>query len=311
MKLSVVTGHQDHKLPQTDKGLSAVRNSLIADLGLVSGRATIAVLGGSAALAADALHGFSDIVTTVFLGLAFLLAKRSATSRYTYGYHRAEDLVGVLILLFLAASAFLSARTSVVKLVQGTETTYLVVGMAFALLGAAGKEVIAYYKIRVGRRIDSLALVADGKHSRSDAVTSVGAFLGLLGVYAGYPVLDPIFGFAITGAIILITVKLSREVIGRLLDTIDPETFRRIETVATSVEGVRGVHDLRARWAGHRIFCEMHVTVDDSLNICDAHQIGVSVVDAVKERIPAVEQCLVHLGPQSCDVSAGAKELQT
>ncbi len=296
-------GHEHGPTDGSDAGITVVRNSLIGDSVLVAGRSTIAILGGSAALAADSLHGLSDVVTTIFLGFAFVLAKRSATTRYTYGYHRAEDLVGLLILIFLAVSAFLSARTSVGKIMSETETTYLVVGMAVAIIGAVGKELIAYYKIRVGRRIDSLSLIVDGKHSRVDALTSIGAFLGLLGVHLGHPVLDPIFGFAITGAILMITFRLAKEVIGRLLDTIDEETYERIRAAAISVEGVRGVHDLRARWAGHRIFCEMHVTVDDNMNICDAHEIGVKVVDLVKERNEAVEQCLVHLGPESCDTT--------
>jgi cation diffusion facilitator family transporter len=288
---------------QTDQGLAAVRNCLVADSILVSARAVVAVIGGSAALAADSLHGFSDVFTTLFLGAAFVLAKKSATSRYTYGFHRAEDLVGLLILAFLGVSAFLSARASILKLVQGTETSYLLIGMAVALIGAAGKEIIALYKVRIGRRIDSVALVADGRHSRADGLTSVGAFLGLLGVYVGFPILDPVFGFLITGAIVVITIRLSRDVIGRLLDTIDPETYTRVEDIALSVPGVKGVHDLRARWAGHRIFCEMHVTVDDALNISEAHEIGVRVVETIKRELASVEQCLVHLGPESCDTT--------
>jgi cation diffusion facilitator family transporter len=284
--------------------MAAVRNSLVADVTLVAARAAVALLGGSAALAADSLHGFADVVTTVFLGIAFVLARRSATSEYTYGFHRAEDLVGILILAFLGSSAIFSARTSAMKLATGSETTFLVAGMAVALVGVVGKELIAYYKIRVGRRIDSLSLVADGKHSRADALTSIGAFAGLLGAYLGYPVLDPIFGFVITGAICLIIFRLGKEIVGRLLDTIDPETLVRIKDAARSVEGVEGVHDVRARWAGHKVFCEMHVTVDDGMSICEAHAVGVGIVEKVKEDIQSVEQCLVHLGPESCLTTA-------
>ena len=296
--------HQHGAFPRTDRGIRAIRFAILAEIVLVIVRAIVAFLGGSAAMAADSFHGLSDLVTTVLLGFAYLVAKRSATDRYTYGFHRAEDLVGLLILIFLAISAFLSARTSYGKMVSGSETGYLFLGMVVALITLVGKEAIAHYKIGLGREIESVSLVADGKHDRSDALTSLGVFLGLFGVWLGYPILDPVFGFAITGAIILMTVHLARDIVARLLDTIDPETSGRIMEVATSVEGVRGIHSLRARWAGHKIFCEMHVTVDDELNICDAHRIGVNVVDRIKSQMPSVEQVLVHLGPSQCEIDS-------
>jgi cation diffusion facilitator family transporter len=296
--------HRHGAFPRTDRGIRAIKFAILAEIVLVTVRAIVAFLGGSAAMAADSFHGLSDLVTTVLLGFAYLVAKRSATDRYTYGFHRAEDLVGLLILIFLAISAFLSAGASYGKLVSGSETGYLVLGMVVALITLVGKEAIAHYKIRLGREIESVSLVADGKHDRSDALTSLGVFLGLLGVWLGYPVLDPVFGFAITGAIILMTVHLARDVVARLLDTIDPETSGRIMEVANSVDGVRGIHALRARWAGHRIFCEMHVTVDDELNICDAHRIGVNVVDRIRSQMPSVEQVLVHLGPSQCEIDS-------
>jgi cation diffusion facilitator family transporter len=296
--------HRHGVFPRTDRGIRAIKFAILAEIVLVTVRAIVAFLGGSAAMAADSFHGLSDLVTTVLLGFAYLVAKRSATDRYTYGFHRAEDLVGLLILIFLAISAFLSAGASYGKLVSGSETGYLVLGMVVALITLVGKEAIAHYKIRLGREIESVSLVADGKHDRSDALTSLGVFLGLLGVWLGYPVLDPVFGFAITGAIILMTVHLARDVVARLLDTIDPETSGRIMEVANSVDGVRGIHALRARWAGHRIFCEMHVTVDDELNICDAHRIGVNVVDRIRSQMPSVEQVLVHLGPSQCEIDS-------
>lgn len=296
--------HRHGAFPRTDRGIRAIKFAILAEIVLVTVRAIVAFLGGSAAMAADSFHGLSDLVTTVLLGFAYLVAKRSATDRYTYGFHRAEDLVGLLILIFLAISAFLSAGASYGKLVSGSETGYLVLGMVVALITLVGKEAIAHYKIRLGREIESVSLVADGKHDRSDALTSLGVFLGLLGVWLGYPVLDPVFGFAITGAIILMTVHLARDVVARLLDTIDPETSGRIMEVANSVDGVRGIHALRARWAGHKIFCEMHVTVDDELNICDAHRIGVNVVDRIRSQMPSVEQVLVHLGPSQCEIDS-------
>ncbi len=183
-------------------GIRAVQISTAGMLLVALIQFSIAFIGGSAGLFADALHNLGDVLTTVALWIAFVIASRAANQRYTYGYHRAEDLAGIFIVLVIIASAVVGAVESVQKLTSGAVPTHLPLSMAAALVGFAGNEILAQYKISVGKRINSVPLVADGQHSRIDGLTSLAAFVGLIGVALGFPVADPIAGLVITVVIL-------------------------------------------------------------------------------------------------------------
>src|SRR3990172_11318191 len=208
-------------------------------------------IGRSAALLADPIHNLADVFTSLPIWIAFILSRRQANRRFTYGYSRAEDIAGVTVILFIVASAGFAAYAAAQKWSSQTATTHLGLGMAAALIGAIGNELVAMYKIREGRAIGSAALVADGQHSRADALTSVGAFLGILGVFLGLPCADPLMALLISAAILYIAWDSGREVFSRIMDAIEPETVERIEQAAGAVAGVRGVDEVPARWIGH------------------------------------------------------------
>src|SRR5579875_3298845 len=181
-----------------------------------------AAYGGSAGLFADALHNLGDVFTTVALWIAFALSRRAANQRYTYGYYRSEDLAGIFIVLVIIASAVAGAVESIQKLTSGNVPTQIYLSMGAALVGVAGNELLAQYKISVGRRINSVPLIADGQHSRIDGLTSLAAFVGLVGVALGFPSADPIAGLVITVVIVTVVYSTSRSVLQRILDAVDP-----------------------------------------------------------------------------------------
>ncbi len=170
----------------------------------------IATIGGSAGLFADALHNLGDVFTTVALWIAFVVSNRAANQRYTYGYYRSEDLAGIFIVLVIIASAVAGAVESIQKLTSGNIPTQIYLSMAAALVGVIGNETLAQYKISVGKRINSVPLIADGQHSRIDGLTSLAAFVGLIGVRLGLPIADPIAGIVITLVIITVVYSTSR-----------------------------------------------------------------------------------------------------
>src|ERR1051326_4876403 len=168
-------------------GLRAVQISTAGMLLVALIQFAIAAIGGSAGLFADALHNLGDVFTTVALWIAFVISNRAANERYTYGYYRSEDLAGIFIVLVIIASAVAGAVESIQKLTSGNVPTQIYLSMAAALVGVVGNEALAQYKISVGKRINSVPLVADGQHSRIDGLTSLAAFLGLVGVKMGFP----------------------------------------------------------------------------------------------------------------------------
>ena len=294
-----VHGKVDADLYGNRAGLRAVQIST-AGMFLVSAiQFAIAWIGGSAGLFADALHNFGDVFTTIALWIAFVISNRAANQRYTYGYYRSEDLAGIFIVLVIIASATASAVESIQKLTSGNIPTQIYLSMAAALVGVAGNELLAQYKISVGKRINSVSLIADGHHSRIDGLTSLAAFIGLVGVQIGFPKADPIAGIVITIVIVTVVFSTARSVLQRLLDAVDPHVVPSIITIASAVTGVEEVTDVRARWIGHTLHVAMNIEVDAELTLSKAHAIAEEVRHQLFHHIKGISEVLIHTDPSS------------
>ena len=292
-------GKVDADLYGNRAGLRAVQISTAGMLLVAAIQFAIAWIGGSAGLFADALHNFGDVFTTIALWIAFVISNRAANQRYTYGYYRAEDLAGIFIVLVIIASAIASAVESIQKLTSGNIPTQIYLSMAAALIGVAGNELLAQYKISVGKRINSVSLIADGHHSRIDGLTSLAAFIGLIGVKLGFPKADPIAGIVITIVIVTVVFSTSRSVLQRLLDAVDPHVVPSIVTTATAVPGVEEVTDVRARWVGHTLHVVMNIEVDAELTLSKAHAIAEEVRHRLFHDVKGISEVVVHTDPSS------------
>ncbi|MEU5879925.1 cation diffusion facilitator family transporter [Spirillospora sp. NPDC047279] len=257
----------------------------------------VVALSGSVALLGDTLHNGADALTAVPLGIAFLLGRRAPTRRYTYGYGRAEDLAGVVIVLTIAASAAATAYTAFDRLLHPRDVTDLGAVAAAALAGFAGNELVARYRIRVGRRIGSAALVADGLHARTDGFTSLAVLAGAAGVAAGWRQADPLVGLLITVAILVVLRQAAREVYGRLMDAVDPALVDRAESALRATAGVLDVGQVRMRWIGHRLRAECDVVVDPAITAAAAHRVAVASEHALVHAIPRLVAATVHADP--------------
>ena len=278
-------------------GLRAVQISTAGMLLVALIQFGIAAIGGSAGLFADALHNLGDVLTTVALWIAFIVSSRAANQRYTYGYHRGEDLAGIFIVLVIIASAVASAVESIQKLASGVAPTHLVLSMAAALVGVAGNELLAQYKISVGKRINSVPLIADGQHSRIDGLTSLAAFIGLVFAAFGLPIADPIAGIVITIVIVTVVYSTTRSVLQRLLDAVDARIVPRIIASSSSVSGVEKVCEVRARWVGHTLHIAMNIEVDPELTLVKAHAIAEEVRHRLFHDIEGASDVIIHTDP--------------
>lgn len=278
-------------------GLRAVQLSTAGMFLVAMIQFVIAAIDGSAGLFADALHNLGDVLTTVALWIAFAFASRAANQRYTYGYSRAEDLAGVFIVLVIIASAVAGAVESIFKLTSGAVPTQIYLSMAAALVGVAGNELLAQYKIAVGKRINSVPLVADGQHSRIDGLTSLAAFVGLIGVALGLRLADPIAGLVITVVILTVVYSTSRSVLQRLLDAVDPHVVPRIMEIASAIPGVRGLSDIRARWVGHTLHVTLNIDVDAELTLAKAHDIAEEVRHKLFHEVNGLSEVTIHTDP--------------
>lgn len=292
-------GRVDADLYGNKAGLRAVQISTAGMFLVAAIQFGIAGIGGSAGLFADALHNLGDVLTTVALWIAFVLSNRVANQRYTYGYYRSEDLAGIFIVLVIIASAVAGAVESIQKLTSGNVPTQLYLSMAAALIGVAGNEILAQYKISVGKRINSVPLIADGQHSRIDGLTSLAAFFGLIGVALGFPLADPIAGLIITVVILTVVYSTTRSVLQRLLDAVDPRLIPTIVTTASEVPGVEAVNDPRARWVGHTLHVSLNIEVDPELTIANAHAIAEEVRHRLFHQVEGISEAIIHTDPAS------------
>jgi cation diffusion facilitator family transporter len=255
------------------------------------------LISGSVGLLADTIHNASDALTAVPLWLAFSLGKRKPTERYTYGYGRAEDVAGVVVVLMIAASAVIAAYESLQKLLNPSAPTNLVWVAIASLAGFVGNEAVAVFRIKVGNEIGSAALVADGQHARADGLTSLAVLVGVAGVALGFPLADPIVGLVITVAILFIVRETAMVMWHRIMDAVDPEIVRGIAREASEEEGAGDVHDVRVRWLGHRLQTELHITVDEDLSTRESHRIVEEVRHNLFHAQPKLAVINIHVDP--------------
>jgi cation diffusion facilitator family transporter len=261
----------------------------------------IVALTGSVALLADSIHNVTDALSAIPLLIAFRLGRRSPSRRYPYGLHRAEDLAGVAIVLMILASAVFAGVEAFDRLVHPEPPERIGLVLAAGIVGFLGNEAVAVYRIRVGRRIGSAALVADGLHARTDGFTSLGVVVSAIATSAGIERADAVVGLTITLVIGWTLVRAARAVLHRILDGTDEETIALIEEVAASVPGVEHVTEARARWTGHRLRAELSIDVDPRISVERGHHISELVRAALLSEVPRLGDAAVHVDPHEHD----------
>jgi cation diffusion facilitator family transporter len=304
----VLSPHSHEAADQVDAAMEASAEGMrvlwisLAVLGVTALlQAAVTVLSGSVALLGDTLHNAADALTAVPLGVAFIVGRRPPTRRYTYGYGRAEDLAGIVIVVTIAASSVLAAYEAITRLLHPRHVSDLIAVAAAALAGFAGNELAAVYRIRAGRKIGSAALVADGLHARTDGLTSLAVLLGAGGVALGWDWADPVVGLVITVAILAVLRQAAREIYRRLMDAVDPALVDQAEDTLRGTAGVLDIGQVRLRWIGHQIRAECEVVVNPDITAGQAHQVTVTAEHDLLHAIPRLAAALVHADPEPHD----------
>ena len=297
-------GHSHDTAAQIDDALeadSAGRRALIISLiglavtALIQG--LVVLLSGSVALLGDTVHNVADALTAVPLLIAFTLVRRPPNKRYTYGYGRAEDLGGLFVIAMMVLSCFLAGYEAISRLIHPQQVTHLWAVAAAAVVGFLGNEIVARYRIRVGRQIGSAALVADGLHARTDGFTSLAVLLGAGGVAIGWNWADPVVGLLITVAIAGVLRSAVRQVGARLMDAVDPALVDHAADAIATVEGVIGIQNLKIRWIGHTLRAEAGITVNPALSLRQAHEIAHHTEALLLAGIRRLTAATIHVSP--------------
>src|SRR5215204_2166544 len=286
----------DPTIATTSRGIWAIKWSfvILAITSLL--QLAIVVASGSVALLADTIHNIGDAVTAIPLWIAFVLARRKPSKTFTYGLGRVEDLAGIAIVLIILFSAVFAGYEAINRLINPQPITLVGWVAAAGVIGFLGNEAVAVFRIRVGREINSAALIADGYHARTDGLTSLAVVAGAVGVWLGFPLADPIVGLLITVAIFGIVWQSSKAVFTRMLDGVDPGLVGEIRHAAEHVKGVGKVVDAKARWVGHKLHADVTIAVNDNLSLGEAKGISSALERELFAHLPALAAANVRFG---------------
>lgn len=290
-------GSVDPSISTNERGIWAVKWGFIGLFLTASVQLVVVFLSHSVALLADTIHNFGDAGTAIPLGIAFLFAKRAATRRFTYGFGRVEDLAGLAVVLTIFASAGVAFYQAIHRLLHPQAVTHLGAIVVASIIGFLGNELVAVFRIRVGKEIGSAALIADGYHARTDGWTSLAVLAGAIGVYFGFPKADPIIGILITVAILGIVWQSVKLVFSRMLDGVEPSVLDEVRHAAAHVEGVHGVSDVRARWIGHTLRAEVSISVDPHITVQEGHDLAKRVEHEMGDHLKFLSGVTIHVDP--------------
>ncbi|MBI5180259.1 MAG: cation transporter [Nitrospirae bacterium] len=290
-------GAIDPSLFTTQRGIWAVKWSFLGLFATALFQVVIVLFTGSVALLADTIHNIGDAATAIPLWIAFTLARWKPNKRFTYGFGRVEDLAGVAVVLTILFSAIIAGYESIDRLFHPQTVGYLGWVIIASVIGFLGNEVVAIFRIKVGKEIGSAALIADGHHARVDGLTSLAVLFGAVGVWLGYPLADPIVGFLITVAIFRIVWESGKAVFTRLLDGVDPEVIDEIKHAVNHTQGVKDVTEVRVRWLGHRLHAEVNIAVSPEFSVEKGHEIANEVRHQLLHHLQYLSNATIHIDP--------------
>lgn len=275
------------------------KTTIILNILLAFFKINIGLLGKSTAVVADGFHSLSDIFTTIGVIIGIKYAGKPEDKRHPYGHEKIEPLVTKILASTLIMTAILILYNSILTIISGNYTRPLQITIYIAALSVIVKEWMYRYTKKGGKRIESLALVADAWHHRTDAFSSVGVLVGAIAARYGYPIFDPIASIIVCIIIFKVAIDLFINSANELLDcSADDEAIELMVNYITNVEGVIKIDDLKTRKHGSKLYVDVEISVNRNISFCDAHSIAEIVHIGIENNIDKVKHCMVHVNPQ-------------
>ena len=261
------------------------------------------ILAHSAALVSDAVHSLSDVFSTVAVIAGVNISARKADAGHQYGHERIESIFSVLLSVLLFATGISIGIAGVRSVISGSYREAVIPGMAAlvaALLSIAVKEWMYHYTIRAAKRIRSTALKADAWHHRSDALSSIGSFAGVLLARLGFPIFDPVASVIICVFVIKAAYDIFREATDELVDkSADEEVCERLKETIMAQDGVMGIDSLKTRIFGAKLYVDVEIGCNGEWTLYRAHSVAENVHDSIENNFPEVKHCMVHVNPKN------------
>ena len=276
--------------------VSIIGNMLLSCFKLLAG-----IIARSGAMISDAIHSASDVFSSIIVIMGVKLSSRESDKEHPYGHERFECVAAIILSVILLFTGF-AIGANAMKDIFSVNYESLAVPGKFALIAAvvsiSSKESMYWYTRHYAKRIDSSALMADAWHHRSDALSSIGALIGIAGARMGFPILDPVASLVICFFIAKAALDIFKDAIDKMVDhSCDPEIENSIRTLAESQAGVKGIDFLQTRVFGNKIYVDIEISADGLLTLNDAHEIAEKTHDAIEKEFPKVKHIMVHVNP--------------
>lgn len=284
------------------EGLKTSIISIIANIVLALIKILAGIIGKSSAVLADGFHTLSDVLTTFVAIMGLKVSSKKADEDHPYGHERYEPIFGKIISMFLVITGLFIGYEGIKILISGDVETPGNIALVAAFISIIVKEIMYRYTLRTAKKIKSFAMEADAWHHRSDALSSIGTFIGVLGARLGLGILDPIAGIIVSIFIIKVGIDLYRNSIRGLVDeSADAGIVEKIEKITNSVQGVKSITNLKTRIFGSKIYVDINIRVDGKITVKEGHDIAQEVHDLIEDEIDLVKHCMVHVEPHSGD----------
>ncbi len=274
--------------------ISIILNCLLTLIKFISG-----VISKSSAMISDSVHSLSDVLSTFVVIIGVKIANKKADSDHPYGHERIECVSAIILsgMLFI-----IGALIGINGIKNVTNSSNLVMPGVLALIASIisiiSKEAMYQYTIRVSKKINSAALKADAWHHRSDALSSIGSFIGILGSRLGFKIFDPLASVIISLCIIKVSIDIFKDAIDKMVDkSCDKEVIDKVISVIEKNESVKNIDDIKTRQFGNKAYVDVEISVDENLLLKDAHKIAEEIHDSVENEINIVKHCMVHVNP--------------
>lgn len=274
--------------------ISIILNCLLTLIKFISG-----VISKSSAMISDSVHSLSDVLSTFVVIIGVKISNKKADSDHPYGHERIECVSAIILsgMLFVVG-----ALIGINGIKNVTNSSNLVMPGVLALIASIisiiSKEAMYQYTIRVSKKINSAALKADAWHHRSDALSSIGSFIGILGSRLGFKVFDPLASVIISLCIIKVSIDIFKDAIDKMVDkSCDKEVIDKVISVIEKNESVKNIDDIKTRQFGNKAYVDVEISVDENLLLKDAHKVAEEIHNSVENEINIVKHCMVHVNP--------------
>ena len=288
--------HDENKIAMRVSAVSIVVNLVLSLLKLLAG-----ILAKSGAMVSDAVHSASDVFSTFVVIIGIKLSGKKSDADHPYGHERMECVASIVLAVVLAATGFGIGAAGIQKIIDGNYGELEVPGMLAliaAIVSIIVKEWMYWYTRAAAKKINSGALMADAWHHRSDALSSVGAFVGIFGARMGFPIADAIASVVICVFIEKAALDIFRDAVDKMVDKACPDKIvNEMKEVIISQEGVCGVDDIKTRLFGSKIYVDVEIAVDGEKTLSEAHEIAEKVHDEIENSFENVKHCMVHVNP--------------